>query len=98
MPTRIITHEGELAYTLTEARKLHKMSQETLATRLGVTRGTYAQWENNRRKLSTTTIQRICKIFDCAARVQLNGVWFFEIGLHDCLDLDLPPAEEWGEE
>lgn len=90
MPTEIITMPGELAYTLKEIRLYHNMTQKTLAGHLGVTQPTYAQWENERRKMSTSTIERICEVFDCAARVQPNGVWFFEIDQHDWVDLDLP--------
>jgi len=90
MPTEIITMPGELAYTLTELRKQHNLTQSDLADRLGVTQPTYAQWENERRKPSTTTVERICEVFDCAARVQPNGIWFFEIGQHDWTDFDVP--------
>jgi DNA-binding XRE family transcriptional regulator len=82
MPQKIGPGANDLAYTLKELREYAKLSQKELANKLEIKPPTYHQWESGRRTLSLPTIQKICRIFECAAYVKEDGIWFVDIYQH----------------
>ena len=79
-PQKIGPGHYDLAYTLKDAREELGYSQTQVSKMMGIAATTYTQWENGRRTPSITTMQKICSVFQCAARVQENGWWLVDLG------------------
>lgn len=50
-----------------------------MGSRLGVSAGTYGQWEQGRRRMSEPTMTRMCEAFECIVTVRIDGVFFTPI-------------------
>lgn len=54
---------GDLHYKLKELRKSRKITQQTIADRFGVTRGTVSNWELGRREPDLKTLEALAKFY-----------------------------------
>lgn len=54
---------GDLHFKLKELRKNRKITQQTIADRFGVTRGTVSNWELGRREPDLQTLEKLAEFY-----------------------------------
>ena len=59
---------------LVQLRKLHHLSQEELAEKVGVSRQTLSKWETGASDPSTSNLIALAKLFDISAEELLRSV------------------------
>lgn len=59
-----VTYNKYVALKIEELRKAHKLTQEELALKLGLTRTSVINMEKGRQNLSIKNLYQICKIFN----------------------------------
>jgi len=60
----------EIAYQILQLRKKQKMSQITLAKKLGTNQSNIARMESGQQNFTTATLQKVAKIFDRDLRIK----------------------------
>ncbi len=62
-----------LGERLVALRKSRKWTQEIVASKLGVARGTYAHWEINKREPDNDTLTRLADLFEVSIDYLIRG-------------------------
>ena len=53
-----------MQFTLPELRARHKLSQEDVAKKLGISRQAYSNWEKNINSLTVAKLKELAKVLD----------------------------------
>ena len=64
--TKIINNERRDMESLKKYRRKKGVIQKAVAKQLGVSRQTYAKWENNQEEISVGQAKAVCKILGCS--------------------------------